>query len=304
MEFGKVDRETLETIDFTLPADGAFTKAYLTGTRVPDPGIYVGGAKWGRKEWVGLIYPDKTRDTDFLEHYTRHFNGIELNATYYQIYSEAMLRKWGEKAGDRAFKFCPKISKFISHSSDLGSHKAQLLTDQFLKGIMGFGTKLGPVFLQLSENYSPRKKDQLLDYLKKLPTDLRFFLEVRHPEWFGDPETRNWLFMHLRELSIGAVVTDTAGRRDCLHMEIVTPEIFIRFVGNGLHPTDYQRVDAWAERINQWLDKGLKEVHFYTHQPNELYTPEMTAYVVEQFNKTCGLSLRPPTFVEKTGSLF
>lgn len=253
MEFGKVAIGTLDTVDFTLPADGAFTRTFLTGTRVPEPKVYVGGAKWGRKEWVGLIYPDKTKDTDFLEHYARHFNGIELNATYYQIYSEAILGKWAEKAKGRDFKFCPKISKFISQS-DLSSRKTELLTDEFLKGITAFGNNLGPVFLQLSEGYGPDRKEQLLVYLEKLPKDIRFFLEVRHRQWFADPEIKNWLFTHLTRLSVGAVITDTAGRRDCVHQEITTPETFIRFVGNGLHPTDYARVDAWAVRISQWLD--------------------------------------------------
>jgi len=304
MDFGKVDKQTLESVDFTLPPDGDFTKLVLTGTRVADPKVYVGGAKWGRKEWLGIIYPDKTKESDFLGHYVNHFNGIELNATHYKIYPQAGIKKWADNAKGKDFKFCPKVPQVISHYTDLGTQKAQHLTDEFLRGIMGFGTTLGPIFLQLSERYGPSKKEQLLYYLQQLPKDVRFFLEVRHPEWFSDIEMRSWLFGHLKDLSVGAVITDTAGRRDCLHMEITTPEVFIRFVGNGLHRTDYERVDAWAERINSWLDKGLKEVHFYTHQPDELYTPEMTAYIVEKFNKVCGLDLEPPAFIEKTGSLF
>jgi len=304
MEFGKVDKTTLGTIDFSLPENGRSAQELLTGKRDPDPKVYVGAAKWGRKEWLGLIYPAKTRDANFLAEYVNHFNGIELNATFYKIHTEAGTKKWAASAKDKDFKFCPKFPKSISHSGDLSAPKIQALTTDFLTGLTGFGPKLGPVFLQLSEQFGPQRKEQLLAYLQQLPKDVRFFLEVRHPHWFSQIETRKWLFSALHDAGIGAVITDTAGRRDAVHMEITTPETMIRFVGNGLHPTDYKRVDEWAIRINQWLDKGLKEVHFYVHQPDETFTPEMVKYVVEKFNIVCGLELEVPHFVPATGSLF
>jgi uncharacterized protein YecE (DUF72 family) len=48
--------------------------------------VHVGCAKWGRKEWVGKIYPPKTKDANFLDEYVKHFDCIELNATFYQVY--------------------------------------------------------------------------------------------------------------------------------------------------------------------------------------------------------------------------
>ena len=59
---------------------------------------------------------------------------------------------------------------------------------------------------------------------------------------------------------MGAVITDTAGRRDCVHQRLTTPFAFIRFVGNNLHPTDYSRMDDWVERIQEWFDQGLERV--------------------------------------------
>ncbi len=95
-----------------------------------------------------------------------------------------------------------------------------------------------------------------------------------------------WELLH--ELGIGTVITDTPGRRDVLHMRLTAPVAFIRYVGNNLHPTDYQRIDAWVDRIKSWVDKGLREIYFFTHNPEELTSPEMCRYVVEQFNKKCG----------------
>ena len=95
----------------------------------------------------------------------------------------------------------------------------------------------GPIFVQVSDAFSPKRKDELFDFLKSLPTDLQFFLEVRHPDWFKKDDIREEMFATLKELNMGAVITDTAGRRDCAHMHLTIPKVFIRYVGNSLHPS-------------------------------------------------------------------
>lgn len=302
MEFGKIDQNLLETIDFSLPQDGVYTKKLRVSSRKTK--LYVGAAKWGRKEWVGLIYPTGTKEADFLDHYVKNFNGIELNTTHYQIYPSSTILKWAKKVEGQDFLFCPKFPQSISHYSDLSSEKADSVTDKFLASIVNFGEYLGPLFLQLSERYTPQRKVALYDYLRKLPRDLDITLELRHPEWFKNLEIRAELFGLLHELSIGAVITDVSGRRDCLHMEITSPVVFIRFAGNGLHPTDYARIDEWVTRIESWLKKDLKAIHFYMHQPDEFYTLQLVKYLIEQLNLKCGLDLKVPNLMEQTGSLF
>lgn len=302
MEFGKIDRKLLDEVNFRLPEDGQFTKQLKPAQQAPQ--LFIGGAKWSRKEWVGLIYPAKTKESEFLDQYIRNFNGIELNTTHYQIYPAETIRKWTEKAAGTTFKFCPKFPQSISHYSDLSGAKAYADTDRFLDSISNFGTHLGPLFLQLSEKFGPQRRDALFNYLQKLPKDIDITLEVRHADWFGKPEIRTELFQVLHELAIGSVITDVSGRRDCAHMEVTAPVTFIRFVGNGLHATDYERIDDWVERIRGWLQKDIREIHFYMHQPDELYTPQLTDYLVKQLNKTCGLTLQAPKLIETTGDLF
>ena len=304
MEFGKVIPSLLETIDFTLPPDGWFTQKLLMGQRFPGLKVYVGGAKWGPETWKGVIYPPDAKEKDMLSHYVQHFNSIELNATHYKVYPETTISKWAEKATDKDFRFCPKITQSISHYSDLSSERARQLTDGFLNGILAFGEHLGPVFLQLSEKYSPERGLQLLHYLENWPSDVPLFLEVRHEKWFSDAQNREWLFGHLHRLGIGAVITDTAGRRDCVHMELTQPKTMIRFVGNGRHSTDYSRIDEWIVRINHWISNGLEELYFFMHQPHEQFSPEMSAYFIEQLNKTAGLNLKPPRFIVSQPVLF
>jgi len=167
---------------------------------------------------------------------------------------------------------------------------------------MAFGEHLGPIFLQVSEKYHPKQRDNLFKYLQSLPRDVQFFLEVRHPDWFSDKTLQKELFDTLRSLKMGAVITDTAGRRDTCHMELTIPKAFIRFVGNSLHPTDYTRTDAWIERMKYWLDHGLHELYFFMHMHDEAFSPELTVYMVDKMNAACGLSLPTPQFVQ--GSLF
>jgi uncharacterized protein YecE (DUF72 family) len=301
MEFGRVPDNELDKTDFSLPPEPAVNRLILKEP-FRHPKVYLGCTNWGRKEWIGKIYPKGIRDASFLGHYVKHYNSIELNATHYQVYGPEAIGKWAAKAAGKEFKFCPKVPQIISHYS--GFNDVEQLTTDFLKGILAFGEHLGPVFLQVSEKYHPIQRDKLFSYLHMLPTDLQFFVEVRHPHWFADAGLRKELFDTLRSLKMGAVITDTAGRRDVCHMELTIPTAFIRFVGNNLHKTDYTRIDAWTERIKYWLEQGLHELYFFMHMRDEALVPELTVYLVDKLNTTCGLDLVKPQFVQRQGSLF
>jgi len=296
MEFGRVPENELDTIDFSLPAEPAFNKKILKGSPAKHPKIYLGCAKWGRTEWVGKIYPLKTKEKDFLDHYVQHYNSIELNATHYKIYGATGIKKWADKAGDKDFMFCPKMYQGVTHRGSLKGK--DFITTEFLRGVVAFEEHLGPVFIQVNETFSPKRKEEIFTYLRSLPTDLQFFLEVRHPDWFGKKEIREELFATLKEMNIGAVITDTSGRRDCAHMYLTLPKAFIRYVGNSLHPTDFTRCDAWVKRIKYWLDNGLEELYFFMHMHDEATSPELTVYLVDKLNASCGLNLQKPKFIE------
>lgn len=304
MEFGRVSPQELIEVDFTLPPDSEFTIKTLQSAKSDQPlQAHVGCAKWGRKEWLGKIYPPKTKDAVFLDEYVKHFDCIELNATFYNVYPPETIAKWKQKAdANPDFKFCPKFSQSISHIRRLKN--ADEITTKYYEGIMAFGDKLGPLFLQVGDNFTPKSLPDLKAYLEQLPKDVPVFLELRHKEWFANSENRTAIFNLLHELQIGAVITDASGRRDVVHMELPTPHAFIRFVGNSLHPTDYARCDEWVERIKQWQQMGLQSVWFFMHQHDERYSPELADYVVEKFNKELGLNLMRPHFLDRDKGLF
>ena len=304
MEFGRVPEEELNSVDFSLPKEPTCNKKILSGKKNKNAKVYVGCAKWGRPEWLGKIYPDKTKEKDFLQYYVQHYNSIELNATHYKVYGPSAIEKWKEKANTKDFLFCPKMYKGITHFGKLTGKN--FLTTEFLRGIIAFEEHLGPVFVQVSDAYSPKRKEELFEFLRSLPTDMQFFLEVRHPDWFKGDISKE-LFETLHALNMGAVITDTAGRRDCAHMHLTIPKTFIRYVGNSLHSTDYTRIDTWIERMKYWLDKGMEQLFFFMHMHNEARSPELTVYLVDKLNNECGLNLIKPKFVnekKEQGKLF
>lgn len=301
MDFGKVEPEQISSIDFKLPLDTGLTKTtFANAPKIANFAAYIGCAKWGRKEWVGLIYPEKTKEAKFLDEYVKHFNSIELNAVFYNMPSESQIIGWRKKAeivaGD--FKFCPKFTRSISHLKRLKN--AEDLTTTYLKNISAFGNYLGPTFLQLSDNFGPKNFDVLQKYLEQLPIDFNVFVELRNSEWYSDQRARKDVFELFKKLNKGAVITDATGRRDCVHMELPTPHAFIRFVGNGLHPTDYTRIDEWSERLKIWKENGLASLYFFLHQHDEKDTPILGDYTIQKFNKDLNLKLKPPGILKNT----
>lgn len=316
MDFGRLDN--IEEVDFSLPPDHPMTDELLArlqggkqqeGKKEPVR-LYVGCAKWGRKDWIGKVYPKGTKDKDFLAHYVKQFNCIELNALFYNLQPKEVIERWASLA-DRHFRFCPKFSNTISHLRQLKN--AERETDLFIDHMQGFGSGLGPSFLQLSDRFTPDRAVTLQDYIRQLPRDFSTCIELRHGDWFcevagtqqsGPVVARNTAVVKdtwelFRDLCVGTVITDTSGRRDCLHMKLTAPVAFIRYVGNNLHPTDFTRIDAWVDRVKTWIDKGLKEIYFFIHNHEELNSPELCKYAVNQFNKKCGLHLKPPELLNE-----
>ncbi|HEY4107713.1 DUF72 domain-containing protein [Puia sp.] len=265
---------------------------------------HVGGTEWGRASWVGRVYPRGTKSKDFLSFYAKQYSTVEGNTLYYGLQPPAVIERWASLVGDN-FRFCPKVLESISHKQQLVNAGGD--TALFMEGVRHFGSKLGPSFLQLSEAFGPDRAAVLQSYLRALPRDFQVGVELRHPGWFG-PGVAADTFELFRELGVGTVITDVAGRRDVLHMRLTTPVAFIRFVTNGLHPADYRRADAWAERLADWTSKGLQELYFFVHSPGEQTSPEMMTYVIQRFNARLGVGLTVPNLANggqaETLSLF
>lgn len=273
MKFGKLPQSELDHVDFSI------LKSKYSQKRGGDSSftIYIGAPKWAVKEWVGTVYPPKTPVRLFLSEYSKVFNSIELNATFYKMPTPKLITGWREQVSSEVFKFCPKIPNTISHYRKL--YDVDDLVDEFLLAVDNFENHLGTIFLQLHENFGINGVDNVKRFVERFPKKYSLALELRHPSWFSESHD---LFDFFSEYSISAIQIDVSGRRDILHMHVTAPTQFIRFVGNELHESDYSRIDEWVDVLGGWKKNGVSEVYFFFHQPGELTVPEIRDYLIEK----------------------
>jgi len=302
MDFGRLS--DLRYVDFRLPPDHPDTAAVLQRTAaLAQPELFVGCPIWTNKAWLGSYFPAGIRDADYLHHYARQFNSLELNTTHYRIPDAPTVRKWRDVVPP-GFRFCPKLPQSISH--DRALYNADDLTLTFCRSIRELDDRLGWCFLQLPPTFGPENLSRLERYLLDFPAEVPLAVELRHPGWFSDVVAFAAVASMLEALNKTLVLSDVAGRRDVMHMRLTTPVAFIRFNGHGLVNSDYQRADAWAERIADWLRQGLRTVYFFVHQKDIMHTPLWTQHFLARLNSLTGLAVPAPHIIPQPvqGSLF
>ncbi len=298
MKFGKL--ENIEDVDFSLPADAAVNAELMANWKKDidvRPAIYIGCTGWSMKEWVGKVYPKGTKPKGYLQQYGKQFNTIELNTTHYRIPTPETIADWYHHTPDD-FRFCPKIPQIISHSRNFASGSGRL--EMFAESIQSLEEKLGHSFLQLPPHFDTKKFGELAHFVENFPSHIPLAVEFRHSSWFTEKENIEKAARLLGKYQMSMVITDVAGRRDVLHQALPCPTAFIRFVGNGLHPTDYQRIDQWVEKLKQWFDQGLECVYFFPHEPDNLLAPELSVYLAQKITQVInGVHFRGPKLLDE-----
>ena len=286
MKFGKVDEPG--SIDFTLPPDHPDTKVLLNSKATNEkPQLYVGCAKWNKQD-LKNFYPRGTKDE--LAYYSSQFNSIELNATFYRLFPKEQFEKWYEKVPSD-FRFFPKVTQNISHLKRLIN--APELLPEYLDHTLLLKEKLGCIFLQMHNNFQPKNWDRVEQFVEAWPQEVPLAIEFRHTDWFNEEAVSQKLY-HLLEINnIANVLVDTAGRRDIMHMRMTNTEAFIRFVGAN-HPSDYERLDDWVDRLGVWIEDGISKIDFFIHQNVEKESPLLATYFIKKMNKKYGFDLNIP----------
>ncbi len=285
MKFGKVERSS--QLNSPLPdfLNTPQIAASLKPAHKPQPRICLGAPVWGKKEWIGQLYPAKTAPRDYLKYYAIQMNSIELNTTFYRIPDQSLVRNW-KAAVSEDFKFCPKIYQGISTFERLT--EVPDLTRQFCENIKAFDQNLGLCFLQLPPYFGPDRMLILKRWIKLLPQGFPLAMEFRHPGWFQDHSLIESAFEFLSEHRIAPVMTDALGRSDVLHRSLSTSKVLIRFLGNSLDPSDFKRLETWVTALENWFDAGVEELYFFIHQPEENGAIELIQFLVERLNQTYG----------------
>ncbi len=303
MKFGRL--EDISHIDFKLPPEDRHNASVLAPddgiTKTASTSLYIGCPVWADKGYVGKVFPKGTKAKDYLYHYARQFNCIELNATHYTIPSTDIVQRWAEQTPEH-FRFCPKFSNSISHRNDYGHGYGAL--DRFIEAMYAFGPRLGTSFLQFPPYFGADRMESLFTFLGGLPRDMDIAVELRHPSWFSDETLKEEFFERLASLGISSVITDTPGRRDVLHQRLTTRTAFVRFLAHNLHPSDYTRINDWCVQLYTWLASGLDTAYFFMHQPEKHLCADLSTYMIGKMNSDYGQRLRPPLDYNSQRSLF
>lgn len=288
MKFGQADNP--EEMDFTIPPDHPGTSRLLKdrGSKSDEFQVYVGCAKWNKTD-LKKFYPKGIKDE--LAYYSTQFNCIELNATFYRLFSPATFDKWYATV-PKDFRFFPKLEQTISHRRRLKN--VADIVEHNVANMSHLREKLEMPFLQVHDNFGPKNFDRVEEFVENWTYDIPLAMEVRHTDWFNDQSVSGKLYDLLEAHGITNILVDTAGRRDLMHMRLTTPTAFIRWVGANEPASDRARLDQWVAKIAKWKKAGLQKLYFFVHQNDEQESPALAAHFIKLLNKKVGTGLTIP----------
>jgi uncharacterized protein YecE (DUF72 family) len=268
--------------------------------------FFIGCPMWGYKEWVGTLFPTHTPASNFLRLYSQKLTCVEGNTTFYALPSAETIARWRQETPS-TFRFCPKVSRDISHSARLDAQRSATLL--FVERMQGLGTQLGPIFLQLPPSFGPEQIAQLQTFLTFWPPDIQLAVEVRHPDFFKEPHAAALdallsqhqvarVMMDTRPIRVGTAeeqqILQARERKPDLPLQIsLTADFaFVRYIGNPQMETNEPFLAEWAQILGQWLLEG-KTIYGFCHCPFEKYSPGICAELYRRVTDVAPLAALP-----------
>jgi len=138
--------------------------------------------------WEGTFYPEGMKPADYLSFYAQNFDTVEIDSTYYRTPSASTVRGWEVKTPP-GFLFAAKVPKTITHENVLQDCDEEF--QEFVERMQLLGEKLGvlllqfPYFNKMAFASADAFLARLVPFLKRLPQNVRFALEVRNKAWLG-----------------------------------------------------------------------------------------------------------------------
>lgn len=205
--------------------------------------IHVGTMGWSYNFWVNNFYSKNTRPESFLEEYSKTFETVEVNSTFYRVPSVSVLKKWRTQT-DSNFTFSVKAPKKVTHSKSIKENLDYL--DYFLENIATLKSKLGPILFQFPYSFKFQSFDELKNLVSVLPKSYRYAIEIRNKIWLDD---RFYLF--LKDNNICLVFNDIPW----LKIDEITADfVYFRLEGNR------KKIDGTKGIIEQDKTKEIEDL--------------------------------------------
>jgi uncharacterized protein YecE (DUF72 family) len=198
-----------------------------------DPLIFLGTSSFTATGWRGSFYPKTMRPADYLSFYAQHFQTVEVDSTFYECPAARTVENWNART-PVGFVFSVKVPQTITHDKVLVDCDAEIA--EFLETMDILGPKLGPIIFQFpffNRSLFPDRHaftDRLIPFLKKLPANHRFGIEIRNRAWLN-AEFANLL----RDHEIALVLQDRSWMPNPAELDfdpITVDWTYIRWLGD------------------------------------------------------------------------
>jgi len=247
--------------------------------------LAVGCAMWSLKSWHGRFLPNQSAER--LRHYAGWCDAVEGNTTFYATPARETVESWARQA-DPDFRFVVKLPKVVTHERRLVGADEPLRA--FLHAIEPLGPRAHALWIQLPGSFTPDDVGRLRVFLRRLPTDYRYAVEVRHPAFFTDPRAT----ANLEHALDGAewVPFDTtaffgrppgsAAEREAwtkkprmpLRERALTEFPIVRYLGRDATDATVEGWQRWVEVTAGWLREGRSPTVF-VHTPDNADAPAL-----------------------------
>jgi uncharacterized protein YecE (DUF72 family) len=245
---------------------------------MPAP-IRLGTQGWNYDAWVGPFYPEGTKAVDFLSVYSRAFDTVEVDSTFYATPPSKTIRGWAQRT-PADFIFSLKLPQEITHERRF--RDVEDLAKEFFDRARELGDKLGPVLIQLGADFRANELPALSKFLPTLPEDIAFAIEFRDKGWIHDG-----VIALLAEHNVALALTDARWipRKQMLALaERPTADFtYLRWMGADREIVDYSRIqidrsrelELWTGMISQLAGRGRSVYgyvnnHFAGHSPSSV----------------------------------
>jgi uncharacterized protein YecE (DUF72 family) len=249
---------------------------------------YFGTMGFSWKDWKGIFYPENLEARDYLEYYSRIFNAVEIDSTYYGVPRKDTVRRWANVTPP-GFQICAKFPKDITHDRKLVGAEAAL--DEYLETMRLLDDRLSVLLIQMPPSFTAYERPALEKFLKLLPNDIRFALEVRDVSWHTG-ETEQLLAEH--KIAWTATEYEDLPKR----IAVTSDFLYVRFIGRhgSFQSHESEKIDVtenlawWKERLIEASTKVNEVYGFF----NNDYAG-FAAGTCNRFKAMVGLPLEPFT---------
>ena len=147
--------------------------------------ISLGCAGWDYKDWVGTFYPKPLQRHNHLEFYSKYFDIIEINSTFYNIPNRTTVNNWYNQVPEN-FKFVVKVWQKITHN--LNDSGIDYLISQFFSRLSSLHEKVIVYLLQFPPwfKFTEKHLKQLKLLSNELPPEHKYVIELRDNSWFKE----------------------------------------------------------------------------------------------------------------------